>query len=191
MEDKSSNSQILEKIQSWVLGNLIDEKTDAALLVGSWAEGRAKEKSDIDIILIRHDQPTLVTNIKKNVEGKNLDIWIHTHEYMLETLQKEVSSLSDIYQKSLFLSFIGNCVVWFEKDNYVQKNSQICKSWKWKLEDRIYINMLGKPPEANWARSAYEENLNILTRFEHNFDNNLPISHRLKDYPEMHKPVEK
>ncbi|MHA1198021.1 MAG: hypothetical protein ACTSQF_01505 [Candidatus Heimdallarchaeaceae archaeon] len=191
MEDKSSNTQILDKIKAWVLENLVDELTDAALLVGSWAEGRAREKSDIDIILIKNNQPTLVKNIKKNVEGKNLDIWIHTHEYMMETLQKDVSSLSDIYQKSLFLSFFGNCIVWFEKDKFVQNNAQICKEWKWESEHRIYVKMLGKPPSAEWARKAYEENLQILGRFEHNFDNNLPISHRLKDYPELHKPVER
>ncbi len=76
-------------------------------------------------------------------------------------------------------------------DEFVQNNAQICKEWKWKSEHRIYVKMLGKPPSAEWARKAYEENLQILARFEHNFDNNLPISHRLKDYPELHKPVTK
>ncbi len=191
MEEKNSNSQILKKIKYWVLDNLIDEKTDAAILVGSWAEERAKEKSDIDIILIKNNQPTLVQNKKLNVEGKNLDIWTHTQEYMLETLKKEVSSLSDIYQKSLFLSFLSSCKVWYEKDQFIQNNAQICKEWSWKTEDRIYIKMLGKPPEAEWAKKAYEENITLLSQFENNFDNNLPISHRLKDYPELHKPIEK
>ncbi len=191
MEDKDSNSQILEKIKAWTLTNLVDNKTVAALLVGSWAEGRAKEKSDIDIILIKNNQPTLVKNMKTNVEGRNLDIWVHAQEYVTETFQKEVSSLSDIYQKSLFLSFLGNCIVWYDKEDFVQEKSLICKEWKWKPEHRIYIKMLGKPPKSDWGVKAYEENLMILSQFEHNFDNNLPISHRLKDYPELHQLVEK
>ena len=59
MEDKISNSEILDKIKIWIIENSIDNNTEAALLVGSWAEDRAKEKSDIDIVLIKKDQPFL------------------------------------------------------------------------------------------------------------------------------------
>ena len=191
MEDKISNSEILVKIKTWIIANLVDDNTDAALLVGSWVEGRATEKSDIDIILIKNNQPTPIQNIKTNVEGRNLDIWIHSQEYMKETFQKTNSSLSDIYQKSLFLSFLNNCKVWFERENFIEKCKPIFEGWEWDSKDRIYIKMLGKPPKSEWAKKAYDENLLLLSQFENNFDNNLPISHRLKDYPEVYKSVKK
>jgi len=191
MEDKRTNIEILGDVRDWTLENLIDSNTVALLLVGSWAEGRSKTLSDIDLILIKTNQPTPIKNIKTNAKGKNLDIWVHSQEYLKETLNKEISSLSDIYQQSLFLSFLNNCQIWYEKSGFVEACIPICKEWKWKPECRIYIKMLGKPPKAEWAKKAYDENMDLLSRFEHNFDNNLPISHRLKDYPELHKPVEK
>jgi len=191
MEDKISNSKILERIKKWIMDNTVDNNTEAALLVGSWAEDRAKEKSDVDIVLIKNDQPEPIQNIKTNVEGKNLDIWIHSQEYILENLQKDNSSLSDIYQKSLIITFFNNCKIWFEKEDYIKKCKSICENWQWDPKDRIYIKMMGKPPKMDWAKEAYEENLRLLHLFEQKFDNNLPISHYLKDYPELYKPVEK
>ena len=179
------------KIKDWIVENHVDIDTVAALLVGSWAEEREKKNSDIDVILVKRNQPSLVQNIKTNVEGKNLDIWVHTVEYMRKTLQKEITSLSDIYQQSLFLSFLKNCIIWFEKEDFAQNCFLISQEWKWNPEHRIYIKMMGKPPQSDWAKKAYEENLELLSRYEFNFDNNLPITHRLKDYPELHKTAEK
>ena len=190
MEKDLSDSQILEQIKKWSLENLLDESTLSILLVGSWAEGIQTEISDIDIVVIKESQSPFIQNKKVSILEKHLDIWFHDKNYMLNTINKQIESLSDIYQISLYVSFFGKCTVWYEKEKFVQYNLKLCEKWKWNPENRLYIQMMGKPPESPWAIKAYEENLEILARYEYRFDNGLPITHRLKEYPELHPIVE-
>ena len=189
MEEKSRVSEILDELKNRVIQDLLDEETLAVLLVGSWANGTAKEFSDIDLVVIRSDQTPFINNKKYEFQGKILDVWFHDAEYMIKVLNKQIESLSDIYQTSLYLSFLRNCKVWFEKDQFIQNRIKLSQEWKWKSEHRIFIKMLGKPPQIPWAKKAYEENLQMLALFESRFDNGLPITHRLKDYPELHLPT--
>lgn len=190
MAEKSVVPAILEELKNRVLEDLLDEETLAVLLVGSWADGTAKEFSDIDLVVIRSEQTPFILNKKYEFQGKILDVWFHDAEYMMKALNKQIESLSDIYQASLYLSFLRNCKVWYEKDMFIQKRIKLCQEWKWKPEHRIFIKMMGKPPQTHWAKKAYEENLQMLGLFESRFDNGLPITHRLKDYPELHLPAD-
>ncbi|NPD88817.1 MAG: hypothetical protein HGN29_08825 [Asgard group archaeon] len=190
MEEKSVESEILTKLKNLVLEDLLDENTLAVLLVGSWADGTAKEFSDIDLVVIRTNQTPFIHNKKYEFQGKILDVWFHDVEYMMKALNKQIESLSDIYQASLYLSFLRNCEVWFEKEQFIQNRITLCQEWEWKPEHRIFIKMMGKPPKTPWAKNAYEENLHMLALFENRFDNGLPITHRLKDYPELHLPAD-
>jgi len=190
MEKDSNNLEILEKIKKWALENLLDDHALCIFLIGSWAEGIQSEKSDIDIVVVKESLSPFIQNKKILVLEQHLDIWFHDKEYMLKTINKQIECLSDIYQISLYVSFFGKCDVWYEKDDFIQKNISICDKWQWNPEHRIYIKMMGKPPEALWLKKAYDENLEILSRYEYRFDNGLPISHRLKEYPELHPIVE-
>ncbi len=190
MEKESSNLKILEKVEEWAIENLLDEHTLSIFLIGSWAEGIQTEISDIDIVVVKDHLSPFIQNKKILVHDKPLDIWFHDKEYMLKTINKQIESLSDIYQISLYVSFFGKCIVWYDKDNFIQNNLSICDKWQWNPEHRLYIQMMGKPPEALWTKQAYEENLVLLSRYEYRFDNGLPISHRLKEYPELHPVVE-
>ncbi|GAJ01532.1 unnamed protein product, partial [marine sediment metagenome] len=164
MEKDSSNSVILEKIKAWALENLLDEQTLSIFLIGSWAEGIQSELSDIDIVVVKESLSPFIQNKKLVVHEKHLDIWFHDKNYMLNTINKQIESLSDIYQISLYVSFFGKCEIWCEKEDFIQKNISICEKWKWNPEHRLYIQMMGKPPESPWAKEAYEENLQILSR---------------------------
>ena len=191
MQEKSDNTKMLEELRNRVIEDLLDEETLAVLLVGSWANGTAKEFSDIDLIVFRSDQTPFIHNKKYEFQGKILDVWFHDAEYMLKVINKQIESLGDIYQASLYISFLQNCKVWFEKEKFIQNKIDLCKNWKWKPEHRLFVKMMGKPPTIPWAKKAYDENLELLARYEYRFDNGLPITHRLKDYPELHPVVEK
>ncbi|MCG3226929.1 MAG: nucleotidyltransferase domain-containing protein [Candidatus Heimdallarchaeota archaeon] len=190
MEEKSVASKILNGLKQIVLEDLLDEETLSVMLVGSWADGTAKEFSDIDLVVIRTNQSPFVQNKKYEFQGKILDVWFHDAEYMMKALNKQIESLSDIYQASLYLSFLRKCKVWYEKEQFIQNRIKLCQEWKWQPEHRLFIKMMGKPPKTPWAKNAYEENLQMLALFESQFDNGLPITHRLKDYPELHLPAD-
>ena len=190
MEEKPADPEILDELKKIVIEDLLDEETLAVLLVGSWANGTAKEFSDIDLVVIRSNQTPFIHNKKYEFQGKILDVWFHDAEYMIKALNKQIESLSDIYQASLYLSFLRNCKVWYEKNQFIQNRIILSQKWVWNPEHRIFIKMMGKPPTTPWAKKAYEENLQMLALFENRFDNGLPITHRLKDYPELHLPAE-
>lgn len=189
MQEKPDNLKMLDELRNRVIEDLLDKETLAVLLVGSWADGTAKEFSDIDLVVFRSEQTPFIHNKKYEFQGKILDVWFHDAEYMMRTVNKQIENLSDIYQASLYLSFLRNCKIWYEKEHFIQNRIKLCQEWKWKPEHRIFIKMMGKPPKTPWAKKAYDENLKILELFEHRFDNGLPITHRLKDYPELHLPV--
>jgi predicted nucleotidyltransferase len=189
MQEKSENSKMLEELRNRVIEDLLDEETLAVLLVGSWADGTAKELSDIDLVVIKTNQTPFIQNKKYEFQGKILDVWFHDAEYMLKAINKQIENLGDIYQASLYISFLQNCKVWFEKEHFIQSKIDLCKNWKWKPEHRLFIKMMGKPPKTSWAKKAYDENLEHLSLYEYRFDNGLPITHRLKDYPELHSVI--
>ncbi len=190
MDEKSEVSEILSKLKDCVLEDILDDDTLSILLVGSWADGTAKELSDIDLVVIKREQTSFIQNKKLEFQGKILDVWFHDAEYMLKAINKQIENLGDIYQASLYLSFLQNCKVWFERDHFIQNKIDLSKNWKWKPEHRLFVKMIGKPPKTSWAKKAYDENLELLSLYEYKFDNGLPISHRLKEYPELHPVIE-
>ena len=190
MAEISNNSVFLEEIKNWFLENHIDATVKAVLLIGSWAENRAKELSDVDILVIKEDQTPFIQNVKIPYEDRILDVWYHNEGYMKSTVNKIIENLGDIYQISLYLSFTKSCKLWYEKDDFFQNHFRICKDWEWKPEHRIFIKMMGEPPVSNWAMKAYEENIELLSLYENRFDNGLAVTHRLKDYVEMYKETE-
>ncbi|OLS30146.1 MAG: hypothetical protein HeimAB125_20280 [Candidatus Heimdallarchaeota archaeon AB_125] len=190
MAEISNNSVFLEGIKNWFLENHIDATVKAVLLIGSWAENRAKELSDVDILVIKEDQTPFIQNVKIPYEDRILDVWYHNEGYMKSTVNKIIENLGNIYQISLYLSFTKSCKLWYEKDDFFQNHFRICKDWEWKPEHRIFIKMMGEPPVSNWAMKAYEENIELLSLYENRFDNGLAVTHRLKDYVEMYKETE-
>ena len=190
MQEKSDNSKMLDELRNRVIEDLLDEETLAVLLVGSWAEGTAKELSDIDLVVFRANQIPFINNKKYEFQGKILDVWFHDAEYMMKAINKQIENLSDIYQTSLYLSFLRNCKIWYEKENFIQSRIKLCQEWKWRQELRMFIKMMGKPPKIPWAKKAFDENLELLLLYEYRFDNGLPITHRLKEYPELHPVVD-
>ena len=190
MAEISNNSVFLEEIKNWFLENHIDATVKAVLLIGSWAENRAKELSDVDILVIKEDQTPFIQNVKIPYEDRILDVWYHNEGYMKSTVNKIIENLGNIYQISLYLSFTKSCKLWYEKDDFFQNHFRICKDWEWKPEHRIFIKMMGEPPVSNWAMKAYEENIELLSLYENRFDNGLAVTHRLKDYVEMYKETE-
>ena len=189
MAEISKNSEFLEEIKDWFLENNVDESVKAVLMVGSWAENRAKELSDIDLVVIKEDQTPFIQNQKIPYNDQIIDVWFHDENYMKSTVNKQIENLGDIYQVSLYLSFARNCKIWYEKEGFVQHHLHICKDWKWQSEHRIFIKMMGEPPNSGWAKKAYDENLKLLTLYENRFDNGQAVTHRLKDYAEMYIEV--
>jgi len=190
MQEKSDKSKMLDELRNRVIEDLLDEETLAVLLVGSWVDGTAKEFSDIDLVVFKSEQTPFIYNKKYEFQGKILDVWFHDAEYMMKAINKQIESLGDIYQASLYVSFLQNCKVWFEKNHFIQNKIKLCKEWKWKPEHRLFIKMMGKIPETTWAKNAYKENLELLSLYEYRFDNGLPITHRLKDYPELYPIID-
>jgi hypothetical protein len=190
MAEDPSNSKFLDAVRDWFLENHMEETIKAVLLIGSWAEERAKALSDVDILVIKEDQTPFIQNVKIPYNDRILDVWYHNEGYMKGIISKTVENLGDIYQISLYLSFTESCKIWFEKDDFVHKHIMICKNWKWQPEHRIFIKMMGEPPKTDWAKKAYEENLKLIRLYENRFDNGLAVTHRLKDYPEMYEEIE-
>jgi len=125
MQEKSDNFKMLEELRNRVIEDLLDEETLAVLLVGSWADGTAKEFSDIDLVVFRTNQTPFIHNKKYEFQGRILDVWFHDAEYMLKTVNKQIESLSDIYQASLYLSFLQNCKIWYEKEHFIQNRIKL------------------------------------------------------------------
>ena len=190
MAEIPNKSEFLEGVKNWFLENHMEETIKTVLLIGSWAEDRAKELSDIDIMVVKEDQTPFIQNIKIPYDDRILDVWYHNEDYMKNTVNKKIENLGDIYQISLYLSFTKSCKLWFEKDDFFQTHFQICKDWKWQPEHRIFIKMMGEPPSKKWAKKAYEENLKLLSLYENRFDSGQAVTHRLKDYMEMFEEVD-
>ncbi len=190
MTENPVESEFLEDVKNWFLQNHIEDTVRAVLLIGSWAEDRAKKLSDVDVLIVKEDQTPFIQNVKIPYEERILDVWYHNEDYMKSTINKKIENLGDIYQISLYLSFTKSCKIWYEKDNFVQQHLQVCKEWQWQPEHRIYIKMMGEPPNTKWAARAYEENLKLLSLYENRFDNGQALTHRLKDYVEMYEEIE-
>jgi len=182
---------ILDEVKEWILRRLIQPNTQTILLVGPWVSGQAKFASDIDIVVIAKKLLTSSQNEKMNFKNWTIDIWYNDKNHMEMILQKKVENLSDIFQKSYYLDFLLNCIVWYEKEPYIEKYIELTKNWKWNPEDKQFLRIQSKPPTKEWAKRAYEENIKLLELAEKKFDEGKPISHRVKDYPELLIKVEK
>jgi hypothetical protein len=181
----------LDEVKEWILKQLIQPNTQTILLIGPWVSGQAKFTSDIDIVVVAKRLPPSSQNERINFKNWTIDVWYNDKNYMENILHKEVENLSDIFQKSYYLEFLLNCRVWFEKEPYIEKYIDLAKNWKWNPEDKRFLKIQSKPPVQEWAKKAYEENIKLLELAVKKFDEGKPISHRVKDYPELMVKVEK
>jgi len=170
---------------------IINSETEDIILVGSWVNGTAKHNSDIDLVVVKHNQNPVIQNEKIIFQDKLFDIWFHDLNYMHSTLNKNIEQLSDIYQISLYLSFLRNCTIIHTKQNLIRKYIEQAEKWSWNPEDKKYLDMKAAIPSSGWAKKAYQENLKLLDLAKLQFEQSNPISHRLKDYPELISEAEK
>ncbi|MHA2304397.1 MAG: nucleotidyltransferase domain-containing protein [Candidatus Hodarchaeales archaeon] len=181
----NQNSVLLEQVKHFILSKFTLRETLAILLVGSYATGRSRKYSDIDIIIFNKSQIIPVERREVRFQGYNLDIWFYSQSYFEETFQKEATTPNHLGEISLFLGFLREAIIWYQKGIFLDKFIASSQNWEWNPEYYVLLNFPSEKPRCKWAINAFEEHLILVKAAKKRLKENNPISHRLKDYPEL------
>jgi hypothetical protein len=179
------NSILLAQVKDFILSKFTLRETLGILLVGSYAIGRSRKSSDIDIIIFNKRQFPPVERQEVRFQGYDLDIWLYSQSYFEETFSKMATTPNHLGDISLFLGFLREAVIWYQEGIFLDKFITASYAWKWNPEYYALLEFSSRLPRKKWALNAFEEHLALLKAAKKRFKENNPISHRLKDYPEL------
>ncbi len=178
---------VLEKAKQWALENLIDEETDAILLVGAWARGEGTDVNDIDLVILKRYQLVAIAHIEVPCDGFTLDCWIHDRDSIHYELYTEPTDSNQITNLSLTLKFLKEAIIWYEREQFVEELKVRAENWTWDPKIKQLLEFDAEPPQTAWALNAFNESKKLLEFAKVKVDQGLPITHRRKDYPELNQ----
>ncbi len=176
---------MLPRVEKYCLEKLVDENVNTILLIGSWAKGISNDNFDIDLIVIRDAQLVDMYNEQINEDDFSLDIWYYDERSLYSDLQKKPEDLNKINTVSLTLLGLSGAKVIFDRNNTINKLFEIVSNWKWPEDTIKLLEFETEAPSSGWQKRAYEENIKQLEIGRECIKNNLPFTHRRKDYPEL------
>lgn len=189
IEERRHTKAILDTARHWCFEHYLGEKQVATrvVLAGSWARGTARDTNDIDIFLISDELngDTMVRHEEHVLDEFTLDVWLYKAKHFKQMLTKWPKDLNDIHDISLILSFLRDARVWHDPGHVLDEFIEKAKEWEWNAEYKKYLEINAEVPTVQWARKAYEEDLEILRAAGERLDRGRPISHRRKDYDEL------
>ena len=109
----NSSSTPLVEIRNYILEKFDLREILGIILVGSYAAGRAKKNSDIDIIILKKNQPSVFERREIRYHEYELDIKLYRHSYLEDTLEREATTSNQLGEISLFLRFLQEAVIWY------------------------------------------------------------------------------
>ncbi len=180
-----NDSGLLDQVKYFILNKFNVRDLMAILLVGSYATGRSRKYSDIDIIIFKKNQYSSVERQELRFQEYDLDILLYSQSYFIETFQKKATTPNHLGEISLFLGFLREAVIWYQEGNFLDKFIASSHNWTWSPEYAVLFEFPIKIPTSKWAKNAFEEHLKLLKAAKKRFDEGKPISHRLKDYYEL------
>jgi predicted nucleotidyltransferase len=180
-----THSVLLDQVKHFILNKFNLRDLMAIILVGSYATGRSRKYSDIDIIILRKDQRPSFERQELRFKGYDLDILLYSQFYFIETFQKKPTTPNHLGEISLFLGFLREAVIWYQEGSFLDKFIASSHNWKWSPASAGLLKFPIKTPTSKWAKNAFEEHLKVLKAAKKRLREGKPISHRLKDYPEL------
>ena len=88
-----NQSTSLDEVKRFILANFDLSEILAIILVGSYAKGRERKASDIDIIIFKKNQPSVIERQEIRFHEYELDIRLYRQAYFEETFQKKATCL--------------------------------------------------------------------------------------------------
>ena len=178
-------TELLEQVKDFILDKFNLREIKAIILVGSYATGRQQVYSDIDIVIFKKNQKIPVERLENRFKDYDLDIWLYNQNYLMDAFQREITSPNDLGEISLFLRFFREAVIWYQEDEFLDKYIDSSIKWEWKYEVELLIDFPIQIPKEKWAKNALDEHLSLLKNVKNCIGEGKPISHRIKDYPEL------
>ncbi|MHA2169497.1 MAG: hypothetical protein ACXAB7_06345 [Candidatus Kariarchaeaceae archaeon] len=176
---------VLESAKQWANQNLIDDDTLALLLVGSWARGIETDPNDIDLLVIKQFQLVGIVHHEHKQAEFTLDGWVHDKDALQSELFEPAEDLNKLNNISMIVTALKDAVIWYEKEPFITEYIEKAKNWSWNPEYTKFLQFESEPPSSDWARQAYQENLQLLDAARNRLHEGKPIAYRRKDYPEL------
>jgi hypothetical protein len=153
---------VLESAKQWANQNLIDDDTLALLLVGSWARGIETDPNDIDLLVIKQFQLVGIVHHEHKQAEFTLDGWVHDKDALQSELFEPAEDLNKLNNISMIVTALKDAVIWYEKEPFITEYIEKAKNWSWNPEYTKFLQFESEPPSSDWARQAYQENLQLL-----------------------------
>lgn len=181
---------VLEKAKAFAINHYSkDEDTVAILLVGAWARNTTADVNDIDVVVLKRFQLSPILSEDLIGDGFKLEAWIHDYDSFIYELESPIEDANNLATTSTILQALSEGIIWLDKtDGALSAYIEQAKSWVWddSLTELLDFELQGEP-QADWAKHAVEENLSMLKFAKQRIIDNLPVSHKRKNYPSLLK----
>ena len=160
----------------------------AVLLFGSVATGEIHPESDIDIVIIKNQEESLIRREQPFIRAIEVDLWEHSAIYY-ERLFRQDWKPSEMFLYSLFLNILQNSEILHEKGSKFSGYRKRALKWEWSKECKDYIRdrleyavkgLRGKKL-TELERSIYQKKIVLLETCRTLLDYGKPVSNRNKD----------
>ena len=179
-------NSILESIREWSIANFVNDETLILMLIGSSTHSKEfKDINDVDILIILENSIAAFSKEELEYENIKIDKVTIGDDYLRQLFSKDAENIFDLNLQSAFFEPIQDGVIWYNKYNKLINIVEIAKKWTWNIEYQQFFEFDLQEPKTQLFRNGYLDQLRFLNTLKERLRNNLGISYRRKDLPEI------
>ena len=179
-------NSILESIREWSIANFVNDETLILMLIGSSTHSKEfKDINDVDILIILENSIAAFSKEELEYENIKIDKVTIGDDYLRQLFSKDAENIFDLNLQSAFFEPIQDGVIWYNKYNKLIDIVEIAKKWTWNIEYQQFFKFDLQEPKTQLFRNGYLDQLRFLNTLKVRLRNNLGISYRRKDLPEI------
>ncbi len=165
-----------------------EEDTVAVLLFGSVAKGNIHPSSDIDIVIIKDSQDSLIERKEYHQDKTKIDLWKHSCSFYNRLFKKNWQP-AEMFLYSLFLNILQDCNVLYDGDTKFGEYRENALKWIWPKACKDFIMNKLRGAVNNYEKDfnefeklVYLRKMFLLQMCRRLLDMGKPVSIRNKDY---------
>jgi len=179
-------NSILESIKEWCITNFVNDETLIVMLIGSSTHLKEfKDTNDVDILIILENSSVVFSKEELKYDDIKIDKVTTGENYLRQLFNKKAENIFDLNLQSAFFEPIRDGIIWYNKYDKLNDIVEIAKKWTWDSRYQRFFKFDLQKPKTQLFRNAYLDQLSFLNTLKTRLKNNLGVSYRRKDLPEL------